>query len=135
MHLPESTSKHEFENLLPLVNVVFLLLIFFMVAGAFTSPELFNISAPYAQEDTSIATNTLTIIMNEQGELAVGEEYVSQTMLPALINTYLEENSVSKVQIKADANAKADLLIDLLQELSTSDLDAVHILTTSTDAG
>ena len=51
MHIQEQQSKRELENLLPLVNVVFLLLIFFMVAGAFSSPELFTIKPTVAKNE------------------------------------------------------------------------------------
>ncbi len=134
MQIQETKRKHEFENLLPLVNVVFLLLIFFMVAGAFSAPELFKISAPYAKQDESVANTTLTILMNADGQLAIGEQFVPQSSLITVVNETLHSDNITKVQIKADANAQANELISLLEQLSATELEAVHILTTSTQA-
>ena len=134
MHIQETIKKHEFENLLPLVNVVFLLLIFFMVAGAFTKPELFNVSAPYAQQDESSASTTLTVLMNEEGEFAIDDQIIPSSSLVSVLNEALHSENINKVQIKADSKAKASALIALLDQLSTTELDAVHLLTTSTRA-
>ena len=51
MQITEATKKNSYENILPLVNVVFLLLIFFMLAGSFGKPDLFKVQAPYANND------------------------------------------------------------------------------------
>ena len=134
MQIQETIKKHEFENLLPLVNVVFLLLIFFMVAGAFSKPEFFNISAPYAQQDDSAANTTLTILMNAEGQLAIGDQFIPQSSLVTVVNEALLTENLNKVQIKADSKAQADALVSLLEQLSTTNLDAVHLLTTSTQA-
>ena len=46
-----------FETLLPLINIVFLLLIFFLLAGSFKSPEPFLVNSPYANAATDEESN------------------------------------------------------------------------------
>ena len=43
MKIIEQPEKKTFENILPLVNVVFLLLIFFMLAGSFSKPDFYKV--------------------------------------------------------------------------------------------
>ncbi len=131
MHIPEQPPKRELENLLPLVNVVFLLLIFFMVAGAFSSPELFTITPTIAENDSVVDRQLLTIVMNEQGELGVGEQLVPRQSLHIVVNDHLSLNPSNRVQLKPDANVEASLVVELLELLSETDLNAVHIVTSA----
>ena len=131
MHIPEQPPKRELENLLPLVNVVFLLLIFFMVAGAFSSPELFTITPTVAENDSVVDQKLLKIVMNEQGELGVGEKVIPYHSLHTIVNDHLSLSSSNKVQLKPDANVEASLVVELLEYLSKTDLNAVHIVTSA----
>lgn len=131
MRLPETAPKNEQENLLPLVNVVFLLLIFFMVAGAFTKPEVFSIDPVIANTEINAETNTLTVIMNIDGKLAIEDEIVSSEQLISVIQSYMQENSQQTVHLKVDANADAIHIVELLAILAETDLQAIHLLTSN----
>lgn len=132
MKIEEHRSKHVFENMLPLVNVVFLLLIFFMVAGAFNKPELFNIDAPKAQSELAAERKILTILMNQDGQLAVNDLQISKEALTETVQQFITTNKHTKVQLKADANSKAVIIVELMELLNSTDLQAIHLLTTST---
>ena len=133
MHISESKQKREYENLLPLVNVVFLLLIFFMVAGAFSSPEIFDISPPVATNDFTADNKMLTIIMNKEGDLAIDNQQISLQSLTAFVDDYLASETAYKVQLKVDAEAQALNVVAILEKLSASSADAVQILTSSSE--
>jgi len=127
--LPEKQPQREYENLLPLVNVVFLLLIFFMVAGAFSSPDPFAITPTLAENESDADAKILTILMSNQGELAVNKEIMSTETLIALIQENLHSQSLKKVQLKPDADADALHVVELLERLSETELEAIHLLT------
>lgn len=129
MKIPEQPEKKELENLLPLVNVVFLLLIFFMVAGAFSSPELFSINPTIAKNNTQANQEVLTILVNQHGELAINQEKVSLQSLKKIINNNLIDNPKQKIQLKPDAEAEAIRVVEILESLGNTDIEAVHILT------
>ena len=46
MQLPPGQKEEEPDTILPLINVVFLLLIFFIMTGALTSVDFFNVDPP-----------------------------------------------------------------------------------------
>ena len=133
MQISDPQNKREIENLLPLVNVVFLLLIFFMVAGAFSSPELFTVNPTIAKNESLADQQVLTILVNQQGELAINQDSIEESSLMAIVNSYLENNPGSKVQLKPDAGAEALRIVELLETLATSNLDAVHIMTSTSE--
>ena len=131
MQISEPPVKRELENLLPLVNVVFLLLIFFMVAGAFSSPELFTITPIQAENNSQADNQILTIIINEKGELAINEQQIPEDSLQNIINDYLLKNPNYQIQIKPDANVEALRIVELLERLSATNLEVVHIMTSA----
>ncbi len=123
-----STTKYS-ENILPLVNVVFLLLIFFMLAGAFSKPDLFEVIVPSAENDNAADRKNLTVLMNEEGDLALDQSIISEEELIQTITTKLEEGSLIQLQLKADANMRATRLIDIMELLSGTELSSIHLLT------
>ncbi len=131
MYIQEQTDKKEFENLLPLVNVVFLLLIFFMVAGAFSSPELFSINPTIAKNETQAKQKVLTILVNKQGALAINQQEISLQALKVIINNYLADNPKQKIQLKSDAETEAIRIVEILESLGETELEAVHIMTSA----
>ena len=133
MHISDPQNNRELENLLPLVNVVFLLLIFFMAAGAFSSPELFAIKPAIAENETLANQQVLTILVNQQGKLAISQDLIEEGSLIAIVNSYLENNPTSKVQLKPDASAEALKIVELLELLAASNLDAIHIMTSASE--
>ncbi len=131
MQLPGKQAVREFENLLPLVNVVFLLLIFFMVAGAFNSPDPFVIDPTITENDNIADSKTLTILMSDQGEFAVDNEIVTMNELILIIQQNLQNQSLKRVQLKPDANADAVIVVELLERLGQTELETINILTTA----
>lgn len=104
-----------------------------MVAGAFSSPEMFDISPPVATNDFSTGSKMLTIIINREGDLAIDNQQISLLSLTAFVDGYLASNATYKVQLKVDANAQASNVVTILEQLSASNADAVQILTSSSE--
>ena len=129
MQVKQFTTTNYSENILPLVNVVFLLLIFFMLAGAFSKPDLFEVIVPSAENDNAADRKVLTILMNENGEIALDQSILSEEELIKMISNELGGSSLVQLQLKADANMNATRLIDVMDLLSNTDLASIHLLT------
>ena len=130
MKIQEIQHKRESENLLPLVNVVFLLLIFFMVAGAFASPELYKVELPYSDSKISPELGEMKIILDKNGNLALNNISVDLNSIAETIMNYSSNSHrVTQIQLKADAEVDAVLVIDLIEQLNATNLEAVHIVT------
>ena len=133
MDIVEPEKKRDFETVLPLVNIVFLLLIFFMLAGAFTKPDMFKVSVPEATITSNANRDDITILMNKSNDLAIGKTYYSESELITFIkNTLIQYASTEKeliVQLKADANVKSQDLVHILEILGTTGLRSIKILT------
>ncbi|MGH1441743.1 MAG: ExbD/TolR family protein [Cellvibrionaceae bacterium] len=132
MDIIEPEKKQEFESILPLINIVFLLLIFFMLAGAFTKPDLFNVTVPEARVDSKANRDNMIVLMNANGELAIGTTRYSDNELVELIKNKLADKVTVTplvVQLKADENVKSQDLITTMETLSTTGLQSIRLLT------
>ena len=81
-------SRTEVEvNLTPLIDVVFLLLIFFMVSTTFTKESQLSIDLPEASgTPSSRAEKTLEISITRSGEFAINEVALVNNKIKTLIN-------------------------------------------------
>jgi len=74
-------------NLTPLIDVVFLLLIFFMVSTTFTKESQLSIDLPEASgEPISRSEKTLEISITRSGEFAINEVALVNNQLKTLIS-------------------------------------------------
>ena len=81
-------TRNEVEvNLTPLIDVVFLLLIFFMVSTTFTKESQLSIDLPEASASPgTLAERTLEISITRSGEFAINDVALTNNKLPTLMN-------------------------------------------------
>ena len=128
MHIEENLSKREFETVLPLVNVVFLLLIFFMLSGAFTKHGGLEIINPEADFNNEADLEKITIIMSKNNEFAIEKEIYSKDQLLDQMQILIDRDEIS-VQLRADKNVKSQDLIGLMDSLGGVGLSSIDLIT------
>ncbi|POP52999.1 ExbD/TolR family protein [Zhongshania marina] len=96
-------------NLTPLIDVVFLLLIFFMVSTTFTKESRLNLELPSAQGETSLQESVvLEVVVDASGHYRVNERALALHTVEALMKAMTDaaqENSDIPVIITADAKS------------------------------
>ena len=91
----------------PLIDMVFLLLIFFLVATTFKEAEReMQIALPFTDSAGPISTTLREIIINvaEDGSIIVAGQTMSAGQLNALVNQAVKQNENQKVTIRGDKN-------------------------------
>ena len=116
-------------NLTPLIDVVFLLLIFFMVSTTFEQQSRIQIELPEATASPDeIEEESIEIIIDAQGRYFIGEEQVVNTELKTLksaISKVVGDRGTVPVTIRADASTPHQAVITALD--ATSQLGLTHI--------
>ena len=69
-------------DLTPLINCMFLLLIFFMVATTFVNPKGLSVDLPGGEAE-SRATKDMNIVIGDDGSIQVNGEFTDQQSLAA----------------------------------------------------
>ena len=111
MKLRRSRPDNMEINLTPRIDVVFLLLIFFMVSTSFVKQSQINISLPQADSSTVVEEppEQIDIMITVTGTYLVnGRELINnrpETIRNALQKVSMGRNNISMI-ISADANAK-----------------------------
>ena len=111
--------KEELElNITPLVDVVFLLLIFFMVSTTFERKSEINISLPNSTEVMKeVNTDILTVAIDAQERIYINDVPLVNSQL-STIREVLSQNVDGKnepmIVISADANATHQIVVKVL---------------------
>ncbi|MEX1667757.1 ExbD/TolR family protein [Zhongshania guokunii] len=96
-------------NLTPLIDVVFLLLIFFMVSTTFTKESRLNLELPSAQGEPARQENkVLEVVIDASGHYRVNEQALLDHTVESLMAAMRElagSDSELPVIITADANS------------------------------
>ena len=133
MHLKQEKKEYHFETLLPLVNIVFLLLIFFLLAGSFQSPEAFEVNSPQADNSQQEDQDSATFLLSADGRYAYENSTISKQELLALASQLEPINGKRALRLKADAAVSAETVISLLDELARLNILEVRIVTLASD--
>lgn len=97
-------------NLTPLIDVVFLLLIFFMVSTSFTKQNQLQINLPEAEADELAVDEStgITLTIEENGSYALNGQVLANTQAETLVEALRIEADMDFSQsltLVADANA------------------------------
>lgn len=125
----EEQPRRQFETLVPLINVVFLLLIFFLLAGTMTPPEQVAVSLPEGALNDRESDLPTTLIMEEDGFVWLGDRPMDAELSGHMIEKYLSEQGTKRVAVKADQNAPAEAMLLLMEGLRAAGVEQVTILT------
>ncbi|SRR5690554_3566141 len=109
------------DSLLPLINLVFLLLMFFIVAGRLTDtvlPELPEMAAESTDEQPEA-----DLVVNEQGQFLVANEVVSLNALAGLLPAPEESGDLLRVGAAGvTVMGELETLFRALEELGYSEV-------------
>ena len=104
-------------TVLPMVNVVFLLLIFFMLVGRVGPKEEFDIAPPVSQSGQVESGQPVRVEINSSGIMAMEGRIIDTTELIVLVTDILRQDSSTQIQLKADAGLDANALIRVMETL------------------
>lgn len=131
---PERARRGGDDGILPLINVVFLLLIFFMLAGRLSATDPVPVEPPQSASPDPWSDAAVVIYLSADGRLAVDETLVNRGRLAEVIRERrAAEGSASPVQLKADASAEARSVIDLMSTLRGAGVESLRLVTIATD--
>lgn len=107
---PEEVSV----NLTPLIDVVFLLLIFFMVSTTFTKETQLEIDLPSASGSATEAHERIEILISAEGEYRLNSQLLAESSAEALKEALGAAAGVpgeTPLVIAADANTPHQLVV------------------------
>lgn len=118
MQFRRQAKNQEDINLTPLIDVVFLLLIFFMVSTTFTKETHLKLNLPEAEGEAAPSpVEKIEVLVTADGNYAVNGENLVNSQLKTLL-TALEEKSQGNRElpfiITADANVPYEKVVQVM---------------------
>ncbi|MES1930627.1 biopolymer transport protein ExbD/TolR [Salinisphaera dokdonensis CL-ES53] len=117
------------ESVLPLTNVVFLLLIFFMLAGRLASPEAFEIKPPVSTSEAQARRDGLEIQLAANGEIALDGKPVDLETLERRVGEQIEASPGLALRLKADGAGDATRVVAVMQVLRDAGGEKLRLIT------
>ena len=107
MRLPPSEQDLGVPNMMPLIDVVFLLLIFFLMASRFEQEEReLKVALPEVVEAQPLAmTQELVINITAEGKYVVSQQQYGEEQLAALLEKTHQNNPHQSVLIRGDGRS------------------------------
>lgn len=125
MDLSPPLRKPRTESIVPMINVVFLLLIFFLMTSQIAPPDPFEVTVPTAR-DGSDAQAKAVLYIDGTGRMHV-DSAEDAAVLPRLQALNAAE---TELLLRADATLEAARLAEILMKLAQLNLTRVELAVT-----
>ena len=107
-------------NLAPMIDIVFLLLIFFLVSSTLQGEEaLYNIRVPESSIGQSSEQKNISVFLDQKNQIYYQEKEYTRQQLDKLF-AELNAGPVEKVKIYADQESNFDSLVFLIEKFKNN---------------
>lgn len=130
MKFPKPQKKPQvIDPILPLINVVFLLLIFVMMMSRVESTNDYEVSPPVSTSEEPAGERDSVLILNEEGHVLLNGFEMDNEVLLQFAQQQKKDFPDLILKIKADANVDAMKLIELMERLRMGGMENLVLLT------
>lgn len=117
-------------RVLPLINIVFLLLIFFMITGHMSAQAPFELEPVQSASGSHPRSQDLTVFMGSDGRLAVEGVSLNLQELETLVRSRLtDSDSGLRVRLQADGRTEAVRVVAVMEGLRAAGMESLELLT------
>ena len=121
-------SVRTFEiNLTPLIDVIFLLLIFFMLSSNFTQPTAINVRLPKAVTSDIVRDENLMIVVTSENIIYLNEKVITLDELKDVLSK--GAGAKRPVLIKADRRASVGRIVDVWDLGRSLGIERINVAT------
>ena len=117
-------------NILPLIDVLFVVLLFFMLSTLFlTKRYSFNVSRPSVENSsTELQSKTATTItIDKERDIFIGSKNVDLNSLQFELQLQNKQKKISQIYIDADRSIDYGYIMEVLGIVSTLDIQSISL--------
>ena len=117
-------------DMTPMLDIVFIMLIFFIVTTSFVKEKGLDVNRPKDTNTPPPQTNkkTLAIRIDENGTIVMNNREVDIRRVVANIQTFLAENNTDAAGIQAHPKAKHGIVVEVMNQAKLAGIDKVSVL-------
>ena len=112
----------------PLIDCVFILLIFFIVTTVFVEETGVEVDKPQAASSVRLEKTSILIALTDKGEVVYGGREIGISGVQPLVKRMLQKEDLPVI-IQADAVAQSGLLVRIIDEAKLAGATKVSVAT------
>jgi biopolymer transport protein ExbD len=120
-------------NITPMLDIVFIMLIFFIVTATFVRETGIDVTRPDADTAQLQQRPPILIAISEQGEIWFDKRRIDIRAVRANVERALAENPEGGVVIIADVKSETGILVEVMDEARLAGAPAVSIASEQDD--
>ena len=125
--IKKRTRRESFIDISPMIDMVFILLIFFIVTSTFTRETGIDVTKPKASSAKELAKESILIGITRQGTVHINETQVNLSSLQTILKQMMAESPDRPVIIVSDRDAPSGAIVDVLDECNIAKVRKVSI--------
>ncbi len=118
MNLPEEPDLPPRINILPMIDVIFAILVFFIVSSLYlTRSEGLPVNLPRATTAEVQKTKQITVSLDQQGKLTIDSKPAQINQLKVKIEKLIKPDSNTTVIVNADKTVEHGQVVEIIDQL------------------
>jgi len=118
-------------NVTPLLDIVFIMLIFFIVTATFIKEPGVDVTRPEAQTAEDQRLVSILVAIDSDNTIWINREEVPLEGVRATLERLRRENPRGSAVIQADGQAHSELLVQVLEQIRASGVEEVVAVSTT----
>ena len=119
----------------PLIDMVFILLIFFMVSTTFVKDMKLDIDRPQASTQSSASTKSIRVYIDNTGDVYLNSQPVRIWVLQSLLKDELRNSTEKSVLVITDTQVTAGKLVEVVDQCKLAGAKDVGVATEAEAGG
>jgi len=116
-------------DLTPMLDVVFIMLIFFIVTAVFIREPGPEVVRPEAVTDVDQTRIAVLIAVTDDDEVYIDQDLVDPTAVRAIVERMRAENPQGSVVIQADEESKSGIVVDVIDQVRQAGAPRIAVAT------
>jgi biopolymer transport protein ExbD len=114
-------------NMTPMLDIVFIMLIFFIVTTSFVKESGIDVNRPSANTAERKERGNILIAISQENEVWMDRRQIDLRAVRANVERFRAENPEGSVVIQADKNAKTGILIQVMDQTRLAGVTNISI--------
>ena len=116
-------------NIAPLIDIVFLLLIFFMLASEFTDFKTIDMATPINSDQDIESSKPLLVKLSSDGKIKIKEVLIDLSSLEKKVINLKKNQTDTKVIISTPEKTEINLLMKVMDIIRIGGIDNIALIT------
>jgi len=118
-------------NVVSLIDIIFTVILFFIIAGHMEKFSVIPIELPKADSGQKLEEGPIVVALGTMGEIIVNDDFYTDAQIAEELKKQFAINPERIITIKADAKMDANKLVDFLEQIRNAGGKNLSLVTQS----